>query len=221
MKIAGVVLLVGVALLCLSCAMPAREAPLLARDEATSSVHVVSHGWHTGIALKRNEIPTNLLPERRDFPAVEYLEFGWGDRDFYQAREFSLALAMQAALSSKASVLHVVGFNDGVTRRFPGSEIIELPLSAERLAALSLYVHQSVARDGDLPASPLGVGLYANSRFYPASGTFSLSNTCNTWTARALQAAGYSVSPSATAGPLMSQLNALARSLRSAEEISH
>jgi len=204
-----VVLPAAAALICLSCAMSAPQTASPARGEAASSMYVISHGWHTGIALARNDIPSHLLPERQDFAAADYLEFGWGDRDFYQAREFSLALAMRAALSSRGSVLHVVGFNGGVTSRFPGSEIIELPLSAEKLAALALYIHQSVERDGERPAAPLAAGPYANSRFYPASGVFSLSNTCNTWTARALQAAGYRVSPSTTAAPLMAQLRKL------------
>jgi len=37
----------------------------------------------------------------------------------------------------------------------------------------------------------LASGLGANSLFYPARGKFHLFNTCNSWTARALKAAGY------------------------------
>jgi uncharacterized protein DUF2459 len=53
--------------------------------------------------------------------------------------------------------------------------------------------------------APLGPGLYGDSRFYPAHGQFHLFNTCNTWAARALQAAGYPMSSPIIAGALLSQ----------------
>ena len=54
-------------------------------------------------------------------------------------------------------------------------------------------------------------GLYQDSWFYPAHGRFHLLNTCNTWTARMLTAAGVGVSPSGvnTAEDLMRRLRDL------------
>ena len=55
-------------------------------------------------------------------------------------------------------------------------------------------------------------GLYADSWFYPARGLFHLFNTCNTWTARMLSAAGVGASLSGvnTADDLMGRLRDLA-----------
>ncbi|MGQ0657489.1 MAG: DUF2459 domain-containing protein, partial [Chromatiales bacterium] len=202
-------LLLCIAIACCTCASPVRDQGPAYHGEAAAHVYVVAHGWHTGIVIRRADIPPGLLPEQRDFPEADFLEFGWGDRDFYQAPAFSLALAIKAALASTGAVLHVVGFKGPVTSRFPGSEIIELKPAAQGLHGLSEYIHQSLAREGHTALSPLGAGFYRHSRFYPARGAFSLSNTCNTWTARALQAAGYPVSPASTAERVMSQVRRL------------
>lgn len=122
---------------------------------------------------------------------------------------------MRAALASRASVLHVVGFSCPVNRQFPGVEIIEMKVSPEGLQGLSDYLHESVARAGDQAASPLGAGFYEHSRFYPARGIFSLSNTCNTWTANALRAAGYRISPANTAEAVMAQARRLGGAIQS------
>jgi uncharacterized protein (TIGR02117 family) len=198
--------LVGLVLACCcACAGPGNSANRIDNGAAVSSVYLISHGWHTGVAIRKVDIPDPLWPERRDFPDAEFLEVGWGDRDFYQSPAFSLALAIQAALASNASVLHIVGFEGPVTRRFPGSEIIELGLSAQGLEALARYLHDTFARDGSDAVASLGPGAYADSQYYPARGSFSLFNTCNTWTANALRAAGYAISPANTADPVMKQ----------------
>ncbi len=71
---------------------------------------------------------------------------------------------------------------------------------------------------GDLDGSrakATGPGLYAASLFYPAVGRFHLFNTCNTWTARALAAAGFDVvdANSTKAEELMRQVRLLGKQL--------
>lgn len=55
----------------------------------TVSAFLLVDRWHAGVAIKVSDIPGNLVPERRDFTEAQYLEFGWGDWDFYQAPNFS------------------------------------------------------------------------------------------------------------------------------------
>ena len=59
-------------------------------------------------------------------------------------------------------------------------------------------------------AEPISRGLYLDSNFYKARGTFHLFNTCNTWTARMLRAGGVNLSPSGviTADELVARLRA-------------
>ncbi len=104
-------------------------------------------------------------------------------------------MALQAVLWPNASVLQVVGFSEPLTKTFPESEIVELALTPAGLDGLIRYIHHSYARDGASRVGVLGQSLYGEGRFYPARGRFYLFNTCNVWTAGALQAAGYPVSP--------------------------
>ena len=181
---------------CYACAGTLTTSPpLVGGAPPYSHFYIVSHGWHTGVVLRRADIPASFWPESRDFPSAEYLEVGWGERDFYQTPDAGSGLALQAVLWPNASVLQVVGFSEPLTKTFPESEIVELALSPAGLEGLIRYIDHSYARDGARRVASLGRSLYGEGRFYPARGKFYLFNTCNAWTAGALQAAGYPLSP--------------------------
>jgi uncharacterized protein (TIGR02117 family) len=178
-------------LLCSACTGSSKVPSFSAGNEPLASIYLINHGKHTGLAVRKADIPTRLWPESRDFPDADYLELGWGDWDYYQADDPGLWLALKAAFWSTGSVLHVVGVKGSVADRFAGYEIIRLELAPDGFAKLMNYVHQSFARNGETKASPIGPGYGLGSRFYPARGEFHLYNTCNGWVARALEAAGY------------------------------
>lgn len=205
MRLPGPLLLAAILLAVGACAAP-RVAPAPPRDgEPTVAVHLVAHDWHTGIAIRRADIPTGLWPESRDFPQAEYLEVGWGDRDFYQQPDPGVWTALRAALWPTASVLHVVGFPGPVAGYFRASEVVEIALPSGGFERLVRYIHHAHERSGALAAAPLGPGLYGEGRFYPAWESFHLFRTCNVWTARALRAAGLPIRDSITSEGLMSQ----------------
>ncbi len=180
-----------------------------ASDEVESrrSFYLVSHGWHTGIVIRREDIPNGSLPESADFPDAEYLEVGWGDWDYYPAPSFNVWFAAKALLWPTASVLHVVGFSGPPESYFARSEIIAFELSQSRFERLIEYIHASFARDGAGKSAPLQPGLYGNSAFYPSHEKFHLLKTCAGWTAKALRTAGYPISPwfAVTADQVMSR----------------
>jgi uncharacterized protein (TIGR02117 family) len=202
----------------LGCTSAARPAALPAPDVPALTIHVVSHGWHTGLVIRRSDIPGGLWPESADFPDAQYLEVGWGDRDFYQAPGIDLWLAIKAALWPTPSVLHVVGFSGSIVEYFARSDIVELRLSPRSLKRLITLIHDSHERRDSGRAAAIGPGLYGNSRFYPSRERFHLFNTCNLWTSRALQAAGFPVGGlgSLTASGVLRQARELGESLRSA-----
>ena len=189
MPAASGVLLVLVIATILGCAAPPRAEP----SSSDRTIYVVSHGWHTGLVIRRSDIPAGLWPESADFPQAEYLEVGWGDRDFYMARDFDLLLATKAARGSTSSVLHVVGISGALAEYFPSSEIVELRVSTQSLRPLVQLIDDSHAREGGGSVASIGPGLYGDSRFYPSRERFHLFNTCNVWTSRALRAAGFPV----------------------------
>jgi len=175
-------------------------------------VYLVGHDQHTGIAVRRADIPAGLWPEKRDFPQAEYLEVGWGDRDYYYGRNQGLAGTLRAALwFDNPSVLHVAGVRGPLPENFPASEIIEVQLSRDGFERLVRYIHDAYDRAGAPATAPLGPGLYGDSRFYPATESFNLLRTCNVWTARGLRGAGLPIHDSITMEGLLSQARGIGK----------
>src|SRR5215510_9811267 len=114
---------------CVGCAPSGTLLYPLQDQEEPKLVYVVSHGWHTGIVVKRDDVDAHLWPEKDDFPEALYLEVGWGDHDFYRTPGAGLGILLQAALASPASVLFAIGIPITVTAYFPRSDIIAIPLS--------------------------------------------------------------------------------------------
>jgi len=195
-----------------ACSNPPAEI-LYPRDgKNVRTVFVVHDAWHSAIVVKKADIPAGVLPEIKDFPSAEYLEFSWGDRDYFPAPDGGLGLALKAAFWSSGSVLHVVGFRDTMKDTFPSAEIIELVLSDDGFRRLIKFISDTFSRPHPpTPAEPRP-GLFPNGRFYSAEGKFSISRTCNTWVAEALRAAGLPISPTyvITAGNLDNQVQRFA-----------
>lgn len=195
-------------LMALACAKPSAEVPLNNAKSKDKQVHIAIHGWHSGIIIKKVYLSADLLPEAKDFPDSEYLEFGWGDWDYYQAPDPGLSLALKAVFWPTRSVLHVAGFDGRVESFFPDSEIIQIALSDEAFLRLVSFISDTFQRPAMALPPETGPGLYGKSRFYPAQGRFHLFRTCNTWVAEALQSAGLPVSTASviTVGSLRHQL---------------
>jgi len=170
-----------------------------------ATLYVVNHGWHTGLVIRRGDIPPGLWTEHAQAPPGEFLEAGWGEREFYQSRDPGLWLALRAALWPQASVLHLVGFNGPIVERFPHSEIIAIDIDSNAMARLAQFVSDAYERDANGKIKRMGRGLYGDSRFFAASEKFHLFNTCNVWTGRALKIAGCEAGNGVTAGAVMSR----------------
>lgn len=180
-------------------------------DDAKKVVFVTSNGWHSGIAIARADLPENAIPETEDFPHALYFEFGWGDAEYYPSPKPTFGMALTAAFPGPA-VVHLSGLPAHPAEVFPGAEAIPVALSDDGLDRLVAYLHDGFKRGGAARVESNAPGIYTFSRFYPATGEFHLFNTCNTWIARALAAAGLPVQASGTqrAEDLMSQVRPLA-----------
>jgi len=196
-----------VILACSACAAPVGDLFPPGENQPSKAIYLVTHGGHAGIVVKRNDIPEGVWPEHNDFPAAEYLEVGWGERDYYPMTDPHLGHTLKAGLWPTASVLHIVGFSGLVTDYFPHSEIIRIDLSYPGFERLCSYLHNSFAKDEHGNSIPLGPGHYGHSRFYLSRGSYHAFNTCNVWTARALRTAGCPITPAFAlmVGSLMSR----------------
>ena len=182
-------------------------------DEPAVSFWLVTQDAHTGIAVRRADIPAGLWPESRDFPQADYLEVGWGERNYYMGRDQGFWGTLRVALGSNPSVLHVAGIRGPLPARFPASEIVELSLPASGYERLIRHIHDAFDRTGAPVVAPLGPGLYGDSRFYPGRESFSLLRTCNVWTAQGLREGGLPVSDAITLEGLMSQVRTIGKSV--------
>lgn len=164
----------------------------VARDQP---VHVVSHGWHTGIILAPENL-NHLMPSlAKRFPDCDYYEVGWGDAGFYQAEKITAKITLNAVFLPSETVVHVVGFKGDPADVFSNSEIRDVSLSGEGMRSLSAFVQSSFARDDTGKLKMLGPGLYGDSQFYEGQGRYHLFNGCNKWTAKALCSGGLEIDP--------------------------
>jgi hypothetical protein len=193
------------------CAGPIKSLYPPAAGETPRSIYVINHGGlHTGLAVKRSDIPAGLWPANRDYAKSKYLEVGWGDDDGYR-KPLTVGIAVKALAGSRRTVLLADGFNavrEKVTaRRFT---VIQVNLSDRGFARLCRHIEQTYAVDAAGQPVHLGEG------WYRARGTYSAFRTCNTWAAEGLRQAGCPIAPAycLTPGPLLSQLRNFGRVLR-------
>ena len=164
---------------------------------------MINHGaLHTGLAVKRSDIPRGVWPANRDYSGFKYLEVGWGDDDGYR-KPLTSGIAMKALAGSKRTVLLSDGF--GTLRakltapKF--SIVIEVDLSAPGVRPI-VPAHRA-----NLRARRSRSAHSSGERLVSGSGTYSAFHTCNTWVASALRKAGCPITPAycLTPGPLLSQ----------------
>ncbi|WP_345976987.1 DUF2459 domain-containing protein [Sulfurimonas sp. HSL3-7] len=158
------------------------------------TVYVVNnYGWHTGIVLSRKDAAP-YLHAFDDFKSARYLEIGWGDELYYQAKKITFWMSIRAAFWPTDSVLHVVALQDEPLAHFSDSDVVALELSNRGFIRLVEFIDNSFALDEKGEIITLGSGLYGTSRFYRAEGTFHLFNNCNTWSADAIRSSGFPIS---------------------------
>ncbi|MEX0929066.1 MAG: DUF2459 domain-containing protein [Balneolales bacterium] len=190
------------------CLGPVQELYPRNPDQRTVSIYIISHGWHAGIAFHTEDIPGSAWIRDDSFPAVNYLEVGWGDKGYYQASEITPGLIIKASFWPTPSVLHVAGFNTPTPRYFAGRQVVEVRITQEGMRELSAFIAGYFQTDDQGQAKPSGCGLYGTySSFYEAETWYYLPKTSNTWTARALRATGAPVTPlyALTSGNVMYQ----------------
>lgn len=193
-------------------ARPGDPALYPTSEPDAETVLLVSHGWHSGIVLRRENVTgegagaglRSIATRFRDFPE---LEFGWGEARFYRATPtlaaFDWRLALSALFTPGGSdgVIQVVGLERPARDSFPSADIVPVRISRAGLARLLARLEVSFKLADNQPVD-LGPGLYGPSLFYEANGRFSYRNVCNHWAADLLDAAGVPTTPVIDTHPL-------------------
>jgi uncharacterized protein (TIGR02117 family) len=183
-----------------------------ADDASGIEIHVVNHGYHSGIVLDRVAMAAMaeaaergghaaLIAVAQRFANYRWLEFGWGDEEFYRNVPDAASLTFQLAIRAlfwpgNASVVHAVGLNSHPSDAFPTSDVVRIPLSSRGFALMLNDLDASFGRGaGSVALEPLGPGLYGPSSFYRGADSFHVFNVCNHWVARLLSTAGLPTAP--------------------------
>jgi uncharacterized protein (TIGR02117 family) len=188
--------------------------PHIVRQTTISSttpteIFVVSHGWHTGVVVPARTIQSQLPQLHDRFGSTPYLEFGWGDRDYYQSEEVTSGLTLRAVFWPTHSVVHARAIPQAPDLFFADEEVEVLCLDNRQYALLVSFIVNSFYRGNDGRIIESKNGALDDSQFYQGEGDYYLTNTCNTWTAKSLKSAGQDISPAfkITAGSIMGYLS--------------
>ncbi|CAD5110569.1 DUF2459 domain-containing protein [Zestomonas carbonaria] len=175
---------------------------------AARTFHVVNHGLHTGVVVAADDLLRAVPDLGEDFPREGFIELGWGDEGFYQAEQPGVGQALRALFWPGGSVLHLARVPVEPASYFPAGQVATVSVDEDGYQRLLDFLADGFARAPGSEPRALGPGLYGHSHFYPATGRYSLFNTCNTWVAQALAASGFPVTSTSvvTAGGVMSQL---------------
>ncbi len=173
-------------------AVAARTAP-----ETSPVVHLVAHGWHSGLVIDTNDLDARDLPYASTLKRHRYVEFGWGDADFFQADHPTIVTALDAMLTPGPAVLHVASFDASPEAYFSKEPLYRIPVSPAGLQELTRFVASSFQWSERGEPLVTGPGDYGpDSQFVKATGRYYFPNTCNVWTAKALASADVPMTPS-------------------------
>ena len=185
-----------------------------ANSDLNKVIFVTSNGWHSGIGLLKTDIPPDLLPEVENFPSARFIVFGRGDKTIYPTNHLTIYNTLRAALLPTPAVIHMVGLHSQPRDSFPKAEIISLQIGKKNFFRLIKFIDATFERLGKRRAKAIQKGLYSSSLFYPSKGSFHIFDTCNNWTASALEAGGFDISLLGTfsADRLMQEVRDLSQS---------
>ena len=194
------------------CAAPVRNPPT---GEAV--VYVIERGWHTDIGLPVTELsgPLSVMPA--GYPGATFLTFGFGERQFLQARHPSIFLMLSALFPSDSALL-MTALKAPPEEAFDARDVVKLQISPTALAQLEAALWEALTKGPDGTPLRLADGPYLGSTFYAGHDTYAGYFTCNTWVAKMLRAAGMIDS---TNGVLFSgEVMHLARAIASRQMVS-
>lgn len=159
----------------------------------SQTIYFIYREWHTSILLPANAVRAHSKVMGKEAVDQQFIRVGWGDGVYFTGKSKTFGTATKALFVSQYSALQVLTYTQLPFNEIPGATRAPLAITEKGLRRLIRYIDNSFVRDekGQLIALPgygEGVG-----HFYQAEGQYGLFSNCNTWSGRALQAAGLPV----------------------------
>ena len=170
------------------------------QGEAVHRIYIVEGAIHTGVLL-----PMQLIsPQLRSFIVegglnFNYVEFGWGDREFFlnvpEMKDLTLPIFITSLFLPSSSVMHVTQYQNLPKNAYKLSDVKVTPM---QLNIILNIIEDSFKLEKSRPIKIQIKGYYNSTQvkdsFYEANGSYHMFNTCNMWTARVLFEAGIKTS---------------------------
>jgi uncharacterized protein (TIGR02117 family) len=173
-------------------------------------IYVIERGWHSDICLPVEEIAGPLSELEQSFPGVQFLTFGFGERQFLLARRATLGGMLRALFPSRSALL-MTALAAAPDAAFGAQHVVALHISRDGLARIEAALWQQLEKSPTGAPVMLADGPYPGSVFYAVRGTYDLFYTCNSWTAQMLRTGGL---PVPTTGMLfVGQIMGISRSI--------
>ncbi len=174
-------------------AVPTAVAPAAAPG-TSGTVFLLTHGWHTDIALPVAEISGPLRNFVGRFPGASVIVFGYGRRDYMIERDHDLGDMMAGAIPGPGA-LEVSALRTDPVTAYGAAHTMTIDLPPGGAHRLSAFIWATFRRDGAGEPVKAGPGGFPGSVVYASAQGYALSHTCNTWSAEALAASGLPVRP--------------------------
>ncbi|MEE9447527.1 MAG: DUF2459 domain-containing protein [Arenicellales bacterium] len=150
---------------------------------------------HTGITLKMADTLGELDDIQHAFPDAPYINFSWGDRNWYGGGSKNAFVSSYTLLVPTKTALHLAGLKKSPDKLFKNPKhYSKLELSAKGYQRLIHYIHRSFARDANGNTQQIHQGKTKRTVFkvYAAKGKYHMLNNSNSWSSQALAQAGVS-----------------------------
>jgi len=166
------------------------------------SIYILTNGVHTDLVMpiKTSIIDwselvkfENTKSKRTDY---NFLAIGWGDKGFYLDTptwaELKFSTAIRAATGMSTAAIHTTYYRT----MQEGDDCVKIDISNDQYQRLVNFIQKDFIKKSDGSLTHIDTdAIYGNSdAFYDATGSYSLFTTCNSWTNRALKAAGQKAS---------------------------
>ncbi len=158
-----------------------------------ATVALISHGWHTDLAIPADALAGPLGVFRHIFPGLGWLVVGFGKRTFMMAPVTGLGDLLVGPFPGPGAIL-ALGLKADPARAYPSGTVVRLALTAAGQARLADFVWSTLRLDAHGRPVVIGPGPFPGGVFYATRLGYSGAETCNTWTADALHKAGLPIS---------------------------
>jgi uncharacterized protein (TIGR02117 family) len=157
---------------------------------------VITNGVHTDIC-----IPVDLASDWLSFidaedyttygSDIKYLSFGWGDKGFYlntpEWSDLKFSVAVEAMILNSPTTMHMVAH---LKKPIVSDRIKSIKIYHDKLEPLKSFILSGFQQNENGPLLIENANYGPLDNFYEANGSYSLFETCNSWTNKALKAAG-------------------------------